>query len=238
MLKINKYKKLLDHDGYVIIKNFIQKKYILSLKKDLSNLAEQVLKDEKIKINSKNIEVEISKYFKNNKMTILYDRAQNLNTLYSIVISKKVRNFSEKILRTKNVGIWPRPQIRIDIKDDVENTLGWHNDYMYNKGTEHSYTFWIPIINLSKEMGLLLLAKGSHKKNFNNSFIKTKKKKFNFTLPENILNKLEIIEIPPVAAGDLVLFHSKFLHAGQKNKSNKTRLTILFRMQNLGKLEI
>jgi ectoine hydroxylase-related dioxygenase (phytanoyl-CoA dioxygenase family) len=226
-------------NGYLIIKNFIKKKDIDSFNSELANLARLILRNKSIKINNKNVQIQISKYFKGIKKSLLYDRAQNLKALYSLVISKKVKNLSEQILKTKHIGIWPRPQLRIDVKNDTKNSLDWHNDYIYNKGTQHSYTFWIPTVTLSSNMGLLLMAKNSHTKNFSNKFIKkNKKKRFNFTLPNKVLKKLSISEIPTIKAGDLVLFHSKFLHSGQNNNSNMARLTILFRIQNLSKLEI
>lgn len=229
----------LKNNGYLIVKNFVKRKDIDQFNSELANLAKLILKNKSIKIDNKNVQIQISKYFKGIKKSLLYDRAQNLNALYSLVISKKVKNLSEQILKTKHIGIWPRPQLRIDIKNDIKNTLDWHNDYIYNKGTQESYTFWIPTVNLSSNMGLLLISKNSHKKNFSDKFIKkNNKKRFNLTLPNKILKKLIISEIPAIKAGDLVLFHSKFLHSGQNNNSNMARLTILFRMQNISKLEI
>ena len=105
---------------------------------------------------------------------------------------------------------------------------------MYNKGSERSYTFWIPLVNINKSIGPLLVAKGSHKKNFDKKFYKQKGiKKFNFNIKKKDLQKLNIVELKNINSGDLVLMHCKTLHSGQINKSNKSRITILFRIQNL-----
>lgn len=233
----NREIKKLEEDGLVVIKNFLSSNEIKEVRSEIANLLSCLLK-KKIGINS--LEKSISYNCKKIKklQMVLYDRSQNLFSLYKLIISKKIKYLSRSILKTENFGIWPRPQIRIDNKNDKINHIKWHHDYLYNKGSSHSFTFWIPIINIDKSNGPLLFAKGSHKKNFDKKFFKERNfKRFKYNIKKKELNNLDIFALDDIKKGDLVLFHCKTLHSGQLNTSDKSRITILFRVQNLKLLE-
>ncbi len=170
---------------------------------------------------------------------VLYDRLQMMPSLLALPSHPKVLGLSQEVLGVEEVGVWPRVQLRFDRMNDEKNLIGWHTDHLYNQGTEHSYTFWIPIVPISREMGLLLFARNSHTRN-DLHFTQTKgERRFHYDLDEETLSALDIFSHEYYSPGDLVLFHSRFVHSGQLNEHpDRARLTVLFRMQDLNQLEV
>ena len=169
----------------------------------------------------------------------LYDRLQLMPSLLALPSNLKVMQVAESLLETTHIGVWPRVQLRMDLFNDDYNVIGWHTDYIYNKGTRDSYTFWAPLVPVVADMGGLLFAKKSHLRD-DIQFIKSSEsRRFEYTLSEETLNSLDISSSGVFNLGDLVIFHSQYIHAGTANQnSNRARMTALFRMQNLNTLEV
>jgi hypothetical protein len=169
----------------------------------------------------------------------LYDRLQAMPSLLSIPSHPKVVQLARAALRSERLGVWPRVQLRFDGQSDQKNLIAWHHDYLYNGGTEHSYTFWMPLVSITKRMGMLLFAERSHVRD-DIQFVRTDVgRRFDYDLDENLLRQFNILSHDSYQAGDLVLFHSKCIHSGQINSEpDRARLTVLFRMQDVGTLEI
>ena len=168
---------------------------------------------------------------------VIYDRLQQMPNLLASPARSEFQSLAQELLGTKRIGVWPRTQLRMDLPGDQRNLIRWHNDYMYNKGTTESYTFWFPLADLTDEMGPLKFALGSHKLKLD--VIETSgPERFNFDLAETVVEKLDVVT-PQVKRGDLVVFHSLLWHTGQINKTvDRARLSGLFRLQNLNRLEV
>ncbi len=170
---------------------------------------------------------------------VMYDRLQAMPSLLAMPAHPKVRELSRAILGTRQIGVWPRVQLRFDTLSDDKNLIAWHHDYIYNKGTQHSYTFWMPLVSITPDMGLLQFAANSHHRADEVEFVKVENgRRFDYDLDEKTLKSFDVFSHDKYQAGDLVLFHSKFIHSGQLNSNpHRARLTALFRMQDLSKLE-
>jgi uncharacterized protein YkvS len=232
--------KNLEDDGFLQIKNFLSESELSPLINELVNLALAFGATKKNISKLGNIDEVFVDIINKNKalQPFLYDRLQLLPQLLKIPSLEKVQKLSQAILQTENVGVWPRMQLRLDLANDSQNLIEWHTDYIYNKGTFHSYTFWLPIVQISKEMGPILMVPGSHKKSY--KFIKSNiDRRHPFTLEVKEASKLKTMQLDQFQAGDLIVFHSKFLHSGMVNKiENRARLVCVFRMQNVNKLDI
>lgn len=232
--------KLLEDNGYVVIKEFLSDDELSPLLSELRSLALAFgITNEQLN-SFKTIDEAFVEIIKNNKnlKPFLYDRLQQLPQLLKIPSTNKIFNLSKLILKTSSIGVWPRIQIRLDLAEDSENLIEWHTDYAYNRGTSNSYTFWLPLVPIDKSMGPIAMVVGSHKKEY--KFItNTKGRRHSLTLEDEEIKKLDAIQIDQFQAGDLVLFHSQFLHSGMINTlKNRARLVCVFRMQNLNTLEI
>lgn len=170
----------------------------------------------------------------------LYERLQQLPALLALANHPKIRALAETILTTEKIGVWPRIQMRMDLYQDEFNRIAWHTDYMYNQGTDDSFTFWMPLVNVEPDMGLLRIAPRSHHIADQFEFCKIDStNRFAYTLKDEDVNCLEIETPQSDRAGDLVVFHSKVIHCGAINfNPHRARLTALFRMQNLNSLEV
>jgi len=172
--------------------------------------------------------------------SVLYDRLQMIPELLALPSHQRFQKLAKEILKTKSIGVWPRMQVRLDLCGDEKNVIRWHHDYLYNKGTSNSYTFWMPMVSITKEMGTLLLADRSHKLQLQDEMFERVEvnRRFVFNLKEEILKQLEYWQPENFSAGDLVIFHSLLVHSGMLNTmQDRARMTVLFRMQNLETLE-
>ena len=113
--------------------------------------------------------------------------------LLAIPQLSSIQGLTSEALNSKNLGVWPRVQLRMDIPEDEKNVINWHNDYIYNKGTQHSYSFWFPLVPLTQEMGLLDFAVGSHKDDGLVPTTSNPRNKFGRTVQSDLLERFEII---------------------------------------------
>lgn len=227
-------------NGFLVIRNFLSDRELSPLLKELENLALAFGVTQEQLDSYETIDEAFVELIKKNKRlkSPLYERLQQIPQLLKLPSTEKIFNLSKLILNTNHIGVWPRIQIRLDMADDNENLIEWHTDYSYNRGTSHSYTFWLPLVPIDKAMGPIKMVPKSHKKDYD--FItNSKARRHSLTLDDEVIKDLEPIQIDQFHAGDLVLFHSKFLHTGMiNNVKNRARLVCVFRMQNLDTLEI
>ncbi len=171
--------------------------------------------------------------------SILYQRLQQIPFILAVTTLPQVQSLAKQLLNTEAIGIWPRVQVRLDLLDDKNNHIKWHHDYLYNRGTQDSFTYWIPLVDIDKSMGLLQIAAASHINADSFNFERAgDSSKFDYNLSDEQVERLKI-EVPDhYNAGDLAVFHSKTIHSGALNSNpDRARLTLLFRLQNLHTLE-
>ncbi|MFN3145303.1 MAG: phytanoyl-CoA dioxygenase family protein [Paracoccaceae bacterium] len=169
----------------------------------------------------------------------LYDRLQLAPGILSTPSHAKFRDLASRLFSTDAFGVWPRVQVRLDLFKDVKNVIEWHHDYLYNQGTKSSWTVWMPLVDISTDMGQLSIAPGTHRVEIPFEFIRTGGgNRFDYTLDAETVSGLDLVRPEGYRAGDLVLFHSMVVHAGAENRTkDRARLVQLFRMQNVNDLE-
>lgn len=230
----------LEDKGYLLIKHFLSQSDLNPLINELVKLAEAFGSTKEEISSQKNIDELFVNIIKNNQKLkpFLYDRLQLLPQLLRIPSHDKIQTLSRMLLKTDAIGVWPRMQLRFDCANDDQNLIEWHTDYIYNRGTQYSYTFWLPLVSISANMGPIKMISSSHKDEYR--FVSSDKgRRHSFTLEPEEIKKLKPIQINQFDAGDLVVFHSKFLHCGVINElEDRARLVCVFRMQNLNKLEL
>lgn len=233
-----------EKNGYDIVPGFLTPENLLSIHTELRHLADAM--GEKIGVSSAGIPaaeidrtfVEILKRCPEWQST-LYQRLQQVPSVISTCSLPQVREMSQRLLKTEAIGVWPRIQVRLDLFEDSKNHIRWHHDYLYNRGTQDSFTFWIPLADVNASMGLLQIAKGSHVTADSFEFEKSSDiNKFDYNLSQEQVDRLDIVVPQSYQAGDLAVFNSKTIHSGALNQNpDRARLTLLFRLQNLHTLE-
>jgi ectoine hydroxylase-related dioxygenase (phytanoyl-CoA dioxygenase family) len=244
-LKMTEIQKL-QQDGFCVIENFFSRETIDDVLKSIEKVIEGVIESAGLRAREyidqrDEVDETIVRLIATNPklQPILYDRLQQMPALLAFPGKSSIITIASEILESSRIGVWPRTQLRMDLPGDEENVINWHNDYIYNGGTVDSYTFWFPLVSLNEDMGYIDFAKGSHLLTEDIRYqMAGPEKKFKITIPDDQKHKLNIVT-PKPAVGDLVIFHCKTWHTGKLNKSKKNaRLSGLFRMQNLNKLEI
>lgn len=103
-----------------------------------------------------------------------------------------------------------------------------HQDYVFIRGTAETYTAWIPLQDMSPEMGGLQIAAGSHK---NGIF------DYKPALGAGGMGINEPLEgswaNSPFKQGDVLIFHSMVVHQGVPCTGKRLRLSIDARYQRL-----
>ena len=120
---------------------------------------------------------------------------------------------------------------RLDAPEDVRNVINWHQERAYfpqNRDGLHGLVCWVPLTNITEEMGAIHISFKSHlegnlkltQKNKHDSLHSTQ-----VPVPNELVKKYDDI-VAPVSIGDLVLFNMLVFHRSGKNISDKVRLTV------------
>ena len=227
-----------DENGFLILKNFLPQNEIFAIHQQIQELS-TAINDKDNFLTGEHIDQHLLKLLdqKKIKQSQLYDRLQQIPGILALPSNLKIMSLARQVLRAKYLGIWPRVQLRFDIFGDGWNVINWHNDYMYNRGTDSSITFWVPMVHITKKMGPIKLARGSHRQEY--TFIQIQNAKFDYTLSQENIDSLDLLEHSEYLPGDICILHSKTVHTGCLNEDqNRARLTCIFRLQDLTKLEL
>ncbi len=126
------------------------------------------------------------------------------------------------------------PCMRIDRPNENFFATPWHQDYWYSFISNESVTIWIPLLQIPKSMGRLIVLPKSHKfglKKFNNA--KNSNDPFVISdLPKKQLSNQKEVNVP---YGSILIFNQCLLHKSGINKSNNCRISIQLRYNSFKK---
>jgi ectoine hydroxylase-related dioxygenase (phytanoyl-CoA dioxygenase family) len=214
-------KKKFNKDGFLIIKKFIDPKYIIIIKKDIIKIMQQFCV-----INKKlSLDQQLDAGFLavtnigNNLRSNIYKAISDLASVKFLGSSKKVINQLKELnfLVPRQIGT-----AVIAMEPNVEKfLLKPHQDIRNKFISNHSINLWYPI-NQGKKIGGLAVYKGSHKSGpLKHSIDKLGK----IYISKKYYKKFRKIEIKNFKVGDVVLFHPYIVHLSLKNKSEIIRWT-------------
>ncbi|MCR9141269.1 MAG: phytanoyl-CoA dioxygenase family protein [bacterium] len=104
---------------------------------------------------------------------------------------------------------------------------GWHQDMRYWRFAKPELiTAWLALTEAGPDGGCLRFVPGSHRMDFAADRFDSEQF-FRPELPENA-ELLESAEAVPLEVGDVVLFHSRLLHAALRNSADQTRVSLIF----------
>lgn len=120
---------------------------------------------------------------------------------------------------------------RIDPPNFDDRNFGWHQDYPYNMMSQNAVTAWIPLTQISAEMGRLHVIPGSHKKIWpvelrteqGGSGKGTGHRAFRLDGADSSALDTQSMQISDLNPGDALFFHSCLLHRSGLNRSNRSR---------------
>lgn len=124
--------------------------------------------------------------------------------------------------------------IRMDEGGDNTNKFHWHQDYTYLLGSKNSVTYWIPLQDVSRELGGIELVPGSHKSGIAD-FAATSDMAIEKTshispadikLEDEPLSEAEAVQLD---YGDALVFSQFLLHRSLDHGGSHIRWTIQIR---------
>ncbi len=216
-------------NGYVIIPNFISKKKISKIFRELHQVINVCLESSRLNKHIKLKDIDKKYSFLLNKNPILkshfFDMIKFTEEVNKLMVSNKFLNISKKLLKEKNVFVNNR-QIRIDHKTDSHN-VPQHQEL--GQLSTNLVTFWIPLVDLKNNIGGLYLRPKTHKLGFlpykkSNSEAKKAGNERN-EIVEKLFSKPHLKKFkkiyPKLNSGDAVIFHNYLFHGTTPNKNSK-----------------
>lgn len=153
----------------------------------------------------------------------VYDLREVHQAVWRFITSEHIAKMAAELLEVDGVRL-----LHYNCFFKPPNGLGtpWHQDCLYIPlNTDKVIAAWIPLVELSPDMGSLTFASGSHRAGFL-EFANTNK--YSAERIEQMLEEqgLRLTSVGSMAVGD-VSFHSSFtLHSAPKNFSNRMREVI------------
>lgn len=165
----------------------------------------------------------ITNYLLNNRDAekSLYENIRSCDWLSSFCSGIYVTKHISNLLGQKHIDLLSKIVFRIDLPFVTRELAVWHQDYWYVQGNTDIVTAWIPICDTFYHHGCLLVMPGSHKLGILNHDQNLLKKRH---MPSGIFQN--VVKYVEMKRGDLLLFHSLFLHSSGLNISDCTRFSI------------
>jgi ectoine hydroxylase-related dioxygenase (phytanoyl-CoA dioxygenase family) len=124
---------------------------------------------------------------------------------------------------------------RITFPNNTQQTTAAHQDFHYIRGTEQTYTLWLPIGDCPIQLGGLAVIPRSHRSGFIEHRLNPEKKYAGHGLGEDQLPVGSRWHASDFELGDVLIFHSHTIHKALPNlMSNRLRLSADNRYQLAG----
>lgn len=125
------------------------------------------------------------------------------------------------------------PILRIDRPRESRYLTPAHQDYWYSFLSFNSLTYWFPMFPITEKMGHLLVVPGSHV-NGNLPI-----RQWSDENPFALRNEIELKKYVPVdlAENEVLVFSQYLIHRSGENRSDRARLTIQVRHNDLRTLD-
>ena len=142
-------------------------------------------------------------------------------------IAKRFGKIAADLLGVKNVRVYHDQAL---FKEPGGGPTPWHQDqYYWPVDTDNTITMWMPLIDITEEMGMLTFASGSHKDGLAGNIAISDDSEA--LLDKYVLEKKFPVTRPKVMkAGDASWHYGWTLHSAPGNNSNTTRevMTIIY----------
>ncbi len=229
--------------GFTVIKNFISKKQIKSIYSQIDEVLSLILR--KNNITFKNSDTVDRKYLiLNKKNPVLkshfYNSIKLMDSLNSVVFSKKITSTMKKIVNNKNLFVLGQ-RLRLDHKEDHHH-LPLHQEL--NNISNSFALMWCPLVPVNKKTGSLCLIPGSQKyghlkykqsnKPAEHHTIGIVEKILNGKENENYNNKIvkdlfkkKNLYFPTLNPGDAIIFTTFMFHGSTPYKGKNIRWSLL-----------
>lgn len=143
------------------------------------------------------------------------------------VLAKRFAGIAADLMGVKNVRLYHDQAL---FKEAGGGPTPWHIDkYYWPLDTSNTITMWMPLVDITMEMGMLTFASGSHKKEFvfKNEISDASEKEVSNYVKEN---NFPVTRAVSMQAGDATFHYGHTIHGAPGNDSNTIRevMTIIY----------
>lgn len=155
----------------------------------------------------------------------LYKEILKMREFNQLALDPAINEMFEKLFGEEPLA-HPRNICRFMMPGNNRQTTPPHQDYLYIRGTENTWTVWIPLGDCPEELGGLAVIPGSHLRGHRKTF------RAEGAGGNGVgVDSEEAWVAGPMAAGDILVFHSLTVHQGRDNLTDRVRLSADFRYQ-------
>ncbi|MEO8720598.1 MAG: phytanoyl-CoA dioxygenase family protein [Ginsengibacter sp.] len=213
-VEINEFRE----NGHVLIHNVLSSEEVAAYKSVIVEAADK-FNTEKRKLEDRDT---YGKAFL--QITNLWRQDENVK---KFVLAKRFASIAAKLLGVKNVRIYHDQAL---FKEPGGGPTPWHQDqYYWPVDTHNTITMWMPLVDITADMGMLTFASGSHKEGvvFDNEISDESEEKFEKYVKEN---NFPIVRSSVMNAGDATWHYGSTIHSAPGNHSYTMRevLTIIY----------
>ena len=232
---INDYNK----NGYVILKNLVPYTRINALLENIYKLYRKYSTDSELDESeypwkSELFHKKLIEFRKKDPKLFgaIYDSLKTSLTLTQLVSDDVIVDNVAKFLNVEpsDVSI-SEPMCRLDVPNDKRNALEWHQERSFfpqNRDGLRSLVCWIPLTNVTEEMGAIHVSPESHTGGLITPTQNEKKSELStrqISVPEEHVKKYEDLVVP-VDVGDVVFLNMLMFHRSGINISDKVRFAV------------
>lgn len=230
-------KKKYNKSGIIKIKSVISKKQANKITHKINEIFCNVMINKKL-INQRidifkntNILKRFRLKYPNIFLNLKLNSIQKLPEVYEIGYSRKILKIIKK-LGLKNPVYSTDPILMMHHKDTNIKGGGdyapLHQDWRSIQGSVNCIVLWMPLVEIDTKMGSISFVEGSHLL----GLLPTKKHSWFRNINEKYLKNMKLSSIR-INKGDCFFFSSFLVHKSFKNKSNKVRLSLQYRYNDL-----
>ena len=217
-------------NGFLIIKNLIQKKIIEDIKEDAENIFRRQLN--RCDYSTDDLERNLYLFFKEDQEGFINcgKHIQHLISLHKLSLSDTIIDILKKLgLETPN--ICTRPTCYFNSKylavKDVYHTVPPHQDWKSMQGSLDSMVVWLPLVKVDKKLGALEVVPKSHKMGLLTTHVEDS---FGMVGDKFCDNDFVSVELE---VGDALFFSSFLVHRSGQNETESIRWSCHMRYNNL-----
>ena len=239
--KLSNYKLDFKKQGFVILKNVINKKNIEDFCRSLAYLINACnVKNVNIENIQKKSSHSLKKEILSNLLilekkdhkyiSIIYDTIRDLSVIEKIYNNEKIISVVHKLLGINtDAPIYIKQKAcRIDMPKNTDFSLEWHQESPYTIKDSNLIQIWAPAVdNIKKINGAIKILPGSHQKGHlkTNDFF-PKVGHAQYVPDEKVIKKFKVMNVE-MNLGDVLLFSKFLIHKSGNNNSELPRLTFI-----------
>lgn len=212
-------------DGYLFFRHVLDGAEVLQAKEDMTRiLQEQGI----VKLG------ETEPLWSGKDLDALQDDGLYALESYTVLCEGSAKKIADKVFG-EPAFMFKGPTLRYSLPADATHVTPAHQDSFFIRANDRFRTFWMPLMEIDKKVGGLVVAGGSHKGGLREHV--ERDDVFSYVLKGRKQKgvALQGIDPPWLTAdyhpGDLLIFHNLTLHWALPNTSDRVRLSIDTRAQ-------